>query len=275
MATDHQTLPVSPYSSLTGALEYPSTTISSSRKKSTGSVHKSRTSTTPYIVPSQYHNDDPQHKKRSRSSSQTQALASTSRSARQCPSQDFYQAQKLTGHAVVPPPSGPTNHVILPQEEYFEERDKMWRYGPRSQPITFQSRNIPELGVRIGKTAHCQVVDIEGANDLVFADSSYREIQVWVLWPGYSSHPLRRRIKTQGGGIARHILLTVISHTILDFTFGIYNKKIPVERGHEKWMIGSKADGNTIVGGELFITRLVHRGGSNWQVEIWTPARRH
>ncbi|KAG6862524.1 hypothetical protein C0995_000072 [Termitomyces sp. Mi166 len=228
----------------------------------------SRNSAAPYPVPQ---HDTSYSQDRARRNSQTQALASASRSARQCPIEDYKQAQRVLGNGpVVPPPSGPTNHVLVPQPEYFDERDKKWRYGPRYPPITFQTAGFPEIGVRVSKIAHShQPPPIEGANDEIFAISGDREVQ----WPGYSSEPLKKRIKTQGGKIIRQLFLTILAHDILDFTYDIHRKRIPIEPGYEKWMIGSKAEVNTIVGGELFITRVVHRGGSNWQVELWAPKR--
>ncbi|KAG6910824.1 hypothetical protein DXG01_007139 [Tephrocybe rancida] len=272
MAVAHQpSLPVSPYSSLTGAVDYSQVTSSAARKKSAGSIYKNRTNANPYPAAPQYCEDTSRSQGRSRSNSQTQALASAGRSARQT---DLIQAQRMPVHVPIPPPSGPTNHVLVPQPEYFDERDKKWRYGPRYKPINFQTANIPELGVRVGKVAHSQYPPaIEGADEEIFQEAGDREIQLWILWPGYSSEPLKKRVKTQAGRLTRELLLTLLAHAVLDYAYDIHRKKIPIERGYEKWAIGSKADENVLVGGELFITRLVHRGGANWQVEIWAPRR--
>ncbi|KAG5730942.1 hypothetical protein E4T56_gene7105 [Termitomyces sp. T112] len=272
MAPSQPTIPVSSYSTLTGAVDYSNVTSNNSREKGIASIRKSRTNATPYIVPQ---HDTSHSQDLTRRNSQSQALASASRSARPCPIQDYKQGNKVTVDSpAVQPPSGPTNHVWVPQPDYFDERDKMWRYGPRFPPIVFQTAGFPEIGVRVGKIAHSQnPPPIEGPKDEIFAASGNREIQVWILWPGYSSEPLRKRIKTQGGKITRELFLTVLAHDVLDYTYSIYKKKIPIEPGYEKWTIGSKAEENTIVGGELFITRLVHRGGSNWQIELWAPKR--
>ncbi|KAG5646957.1 hypothetical protein DXG03_001680 [Asterophora parasitica] len=175
-------------------------------------------------------------------------------------------------------PTGPTNHVMVPQVEYQDdERDRRGvRYTAdlsfRHDTITFQTANIPELGVRVGKISHSHYPPpIQGADDEVFAKAGDREVRLWIQWPGYSAHPLQKRIKTQGGKLTRQLLLTQIANMVLDFAYDIHRKKIPVERGYSEWAIGDKKKIDGIIGGELFITRLVHCGGSNWQPEIWAP----
>ncbi|KAG6884484.1 hypothetical protein C0992_006245, partial [Termitomyces sp. T32_za158] len=96
---------------------------------------------------------------------------------------DYKQAQKVSVETpAIPPPSGPTNHILVPQPDFFDERDKMWRYGPRYSPITFQTTGFPEIGVRVGKIAHStHPPPIEGAKDEVFAVSGNREVQIRIL----------------------------------------------------------------------------------------------
>jgi len=79
---------------------------------------------------------------------------------------------------------GPTNHSLVPQPEYHDDEVKKWCSDPhfRYEPITFQSTNIPEPGMRIGKIVGSPYPPaIVGADDAVFAAVSEREIKMWIL----------------------------------------------------------------------------------------------
>jgi len=82
---------------------------------------------------------------------------------------------------------------------------------------------------------------------------------------------MQKRMKRQGGKITRELALRLIANLILECMYELYKRKVPGERGCMGWTIGPRADNQGFVGEELFITRLVHRGGSNWQPDIWAP----
>ncbi|KAF5381964.1 hypothetical protein D9615_004415 [Tricholomella constricta] len=266
-------LPISSYSTLTGALDFSNVTSSPSKNR-THSTYKNRSSTNAYSA-SQH--DPTRSQGRTRSNSQTSGPPSSSRSVRGVHRQCYPEEIRVPQPRRVPGqfPTGPTNHILVPQLEHYDDDRRKWCSDPafRHESIIFQSENIPEPGVRVGKISHSAYPPpILGADDTVFAAAGDREVKLWILWPGYNAEPLQKRIKTQGGRITRQLLLTLVANLVLDFAYEINRKKIPVERGYTEWAIGDKNHG--IVGGELFITRLVHRGGSNWQPELWAPRRR-
>jgi hypothetical protein len=94
-------------------------------------------------------------------------------------------------------------------------------------------------------------------------------------------------MKTHNGTVLRDTMLMALAKAILEFANHIQvrsfhpiltwltsfqKENIPVERGYETWAIGTLPNGKKgIMGPELFITGLAHRGGSNWQPEIWAP----
>ena len=80
-------------------------------------------------------------------------------------------------------PTGPTNHVLVPQREFKEEymtplyTDPHFRYPP----VTFQTVGNPEIGVKVENIAETHEPSIVGANDAVFASYGDREVRVWIL----------------------------------------------------------------------------------------------
>ncbi|GLB40355.1 hypothetical protein LshimejAT787_0802260 [Lyophyllum shimeji] len=268
-------IPISTYSTLAGALDFPSVTSSSSKKRA--DVDRTaerlppgmgRTWGTTSHPPSQH--DTRRYKERSGTHSQTLHTA---------PSRSIRGIHADERPPLVPKslPTGPTNHVLVPQPEYHDDEVMRWYSDPRFwyAPITFQSENIPGQGVRLGEVASSPYPpSIVGAEDAVFAGVSDREIKMWLLWPGYSAVPMQKRMKTQGGRITRELALRLIANLILECMYELHKSKIPVEQGYTEWTIGPRGDKKQeFVGEELFITRLVHRGGSNWQPEVWAPRR--
>lgn len=165
----------------------------------------------------------------------------------------------------------PTNHLLVPQVPFSEERATPKSYPDmKHSPIIFQLVDFPEVGVRISKIIGNDTPRIAGGGDKVL-DIGDREIKIWLLWPGYDE-PLQKRIKTQSGAITRDTLLLVIAKMILNFAEKIQSSELPVKPGYESWTIGTRPDGCAgLMGPELFITRLIHLGGANWQPELWAP----
>ncbi|KAF8623619.1 hypothetical protein AX17_007321 [Amanita inopinata Kibby_2008] len=163
----------------------------------------------------------------------------------------------------------PTNHILVPQILFSEELATPKSYpDTKYPPIVFQLVDFPEVGVRISRVVGKDTPRIAGAQDKVL-DIGDREIKIWLLWPGYDE-PLQKRLKTQSGTITRDTLLLIIANVILNFMEKMKNSR--VKSGHEAWAIGTHPNGRPgIAGPALFITRLIHRGGSNWQPELWAP----
>ncbi|KAF8628010.1 hypothetical protein AX15_004129 [Amanita polypyramis BW_CC] len=165
----------------------------------------------------------------------------------------------------------PSNHRPVPQVPFSEELATPKSYPDKKySPITFQLVDFPEVGVRISKIIEREAPRIAGGGDKVL-DIGDREIRVWLLWPGYDE-PLQRRMKTHGGTITRDTLLLVVTNLVLHFIDKIKSSELQVKEGYEPWAIGTRPDGQPgITGPELLVTRLIHRGGANWQPELWAP----
>ncbi|ESK87252.1 peroxysomal citrate synthase [Moniliophthora roreri MCA 2997] len=170
-------------------------------------------------------------------------------------------------------PLGPSNHIILPQEAYHDDSylpNQQLGGGFRRPPISFQVKGFPELGVRMSAILGEPDLPLVGGEDKVFKDG-YKEIRMRLLWPGYSCFPFERRIKTCDSQLLRSHLLLALAKAIMSFLIHIPTNKTSVECGFEAYQIKMASGKPGFTGGELFITGLIHRGGPNWQPEIWYP----
>ncbi|KAK1231687.1 hypothetical protein PQX77_005173 [Marasmius sp. AFHP31] len=163
-------------------------------------------------------------------------------------------------------PLGPTNHVIVPQAPFFDEPSFE---SSRLESVSFQLRTFPELGVRITTALAEHELALVGGDDMVFNKVVYKEIKFKIVWPGYSRFPFERRFKTK---TTRSLLLGNLSKTLADFIRHIDHNNVPIEPGYERWEVGTRRP--YITSDELFVTGLIHRGGPNWQPEIWCPSGR-
>ncbi|KAF8150658.1 hypothetical protein B0H34DRAFT_678451 [Crassisporium funariophilum] len=167
------------------------------------------------------------------------------------------------------PTHGPSNHILIPQgliPEPASSKDYYFRYPD----INFRLANFPEFGVRVDAITRPHVPAIEGADDPVLKDVAERELKIQVVWPGYSTLPFEKRIKTVKGSLSRHAVLVKLAHIMLDFSIHIKQSKARVERGQESWAV-SGGSGPGISCADVFITKLIHCGGSHWQMELWAP----
>jgi hypothetical protein len=204
-ALHHSTIPLSPYSSLAGALDLSpakSRLRSSVRlfinKKLTmrtradfpvyQAIRKARTSThkgNPYPVS---HHDPPYSPTRARGHTRANShILLADRSG--APSRSSgggghhghdgsFQPVRIIMHPRWP--NGPTNHVLVPQKLFTEEcmyADPHFRHPS----INFQAVGIPELGVRVASIMDKYAPAIVGGNDPVFADSGEREVRIWIM----------------------------------------------------------------------------------------------
>ncbi|KAJ3839721.1 hypothetical protein F5878DRAFT_724304 [Lentinula raphanica] len=167
---------------------------------------------------------------------------------------------------------GPTNHIRIPQTVYYDVTD-ISRCMSFSKPITFRMKNFAELGVRL---SHCldenqsRHPNIEDMDAKLFAnDEVYREIRLKILWPGYSEFPFTRRINIRKGEMTRITLLFNVVTAIADFVKKIQTDwECTCEPGLERWKLTGKG---RLKVDKLILTGIVHRGGPNWQPEIWCP----
>ncbi|KAJ3739319.1 hypothetical protein DFH05DRAFT_546905 [Lentinula detonsa] len=168
---------------------------------------------------------------------------------------------------------GPTNHVRVPQRVFHDETD-LNRCMSYSKPITFRMKNFAELGVRLSDCLdenHLRHPNIEDKDAKLFTnDEVYREIRLKILWPGYYEFPFTRRINIRKGEMSKISLLFNVVMAIADFVKKIQSDRDCIcERGLEMWKLTGR---ERLRVNELILTGIVHRGGPNWQPEIWCPA---
>jgi len=136
----------------------------------------------------------------------------------------------------------------------------------------FHVANFPEVGVKVGALNRTKIPLLSGGDDPVFQNVQEREIRVRILWPGYSAVSFEKRLRTLQGSTSRTRTSVVIklAQIMLEFSQHLRLTREQVEPGQEQWQIGPLG----ISCSNVFITRLIHRGGSHWQMELWAPKER-
>ncbi|KAJ6531945.1 hypothetical protein B0H19DRAFT_1242100 [Mycena capillaripes] len=171
-------------------------------------------------------------------------------------------------------PDGPSDHVRVPQEAYQEPVSELGYQKidhHRLQPIMFKNERSPAPGIRLMEIDGEYCPSLEGPNDKVFEGFSYREAKIRILWPGYP--PVEKRFRTQDS--QRSMLLMMVGATVVSSMKGIASKMLPPKRGFEPWTIGRHQNGSPgLCPDDVLITGIEHRGGANFQVEIWAPKRK-
>ncbi|KIM40504.1 hypothetical protein M413DRAFT_445955 [Hebeloma cylindrosporum] len=168
-------------------------------------------------------------------------------------------------------PVGPSNHILVPQSKFAEpisSRSHVYRYPE----VTFQMNGFPEIGMKVSSIIKESPSLLAGHNDEIFKDVPERELKVQIIWPGYTSHPFEKRLKTQRGTLTRGVVAFKLANMVLDFAAEIQQTRTVIERGYEQWVVGDRKMG-LLDARDVFITKLVNCGGSHWQMELWVPRR--
>ncbi|KAG0698508.1 hypothetical protein DFH29DRAFT_90613 [Suillus ampliporus] len=176
-------------------------------------------------------------------------------------------ANKMSYKTVVPP-----GFHQLPQTTCIDKcvQPSSWsRIGSQHPPIKFNRKGGGEPFRVDELTDLSDKPKVEGRHDQVFKNIGERYIKVVMTWPGYSQFPVERRICTENGTLTRDRLLIILATHIEEFMHHVHRKEIPVERGYEKYELIWRPRGLTNVWRDCFITSLVHRSGSTWQVELY------
>ncbi|KAJ7170821.1 hypothetical protein C8R43DRAFT_1120555 [Mycena crocata] len=172
-------------------------------------------------------------------------------------------------------PDGPSDHVRVPQDAYEEPVTELGYQKidhHRIQPIMFKRKQSSTPGIRLIDIDGESFPGLEGAMDKVFEGHLvFREVKLRVLWPGYP--PFEKRFRTQEG--TRSLLLMMVASAVSHSMEGIVTKVLPLTRGFEAWTVGPRPNGrNGLWMEDILITGIEHRGGANFQVELWVPKRK-
>ncbi|KAJ6623949.1 hypothetical protein B0H10DRAFT_2431035 [Mycena sp. CBHHK59/15] len=171
-------------------------------------------------------------------------------------------------------PDGPPDHVRVPQEVFQEPVPPLGykRIDMHRVPsIAFKSHNTCTPGIRLSHVRGEYFPGLEGSSDRVFENTyGYREIKIRVMWPGYP--PNEKRFKTQEGAVTRNFVLMLVASSVKAYISEIKRKKMVATRGFEEWSIGKRPNGRDgIQGDEIVINGIEHRGGANFQPQLWVP----
>ncbi|KAJ2925514.1 hypothetical protein H1R20_g11580, partial [Candolleomyces eurysporus] len=127
---------------------------------------------------------------------------------------------------------------------------------------------FPEPGLKISNMMRKLTPgsQVSGQDDQVMEALSENTINVFINWPGYRS--AQKRISTRSGTITRRDLALSLCKVVLEWARDSEPIDVP-QNG--PWSVG---DGQGINPHNIFITELVHCGGSRWQVEMWVSKAR-
>ncbi|KAE9385634.1 hypothetical protein BT96DRAFT_572595 [Gymnopus androsaceus JB14] len=166
---------------------------------------------------------------------------------------------------------GPAYYLRVPQSIFFDEAD-MNRGMSHLKPITFRMKNCSEFGVRLSdcNVDHLRLPELDDQDAVLFGnDEVYREIRVKIAWPGYYDHPFTKRVNIRKGSMTRISMLFNVVAVIEEFIKKIHHDPECIcDRGMEFWKLTGR---ERLTIDDFILTGLIHRGGPNWQPEIWCP----
>ncbi|KAJ2922279.1 hypothetical protein H1R20_g14817, partial [Candolleomyces eurysporus] len=170
------------------------------------------------------------------------------------------QALRVPGR-YEPGVDGPTNHIRVPQVLHDNGNID---YSSLHRPIRFYRDGFPEPGLKLEDIDRLQPALLSNHADRVLSSVAENAINIWIKWPGYPAR--KKRVSTQSGNITREALLSSLCKVVLEWTVEIFREH-PVNHALPEFAIVGRIRPRTMI----FITELVHRGASNWQVELWVP----
>ncbi|KAJ7773451.1 hypothetical protein B0H16DRAFT_1766746 [Mycena metata] len=172
-------------------------------------------------------------------------------------------------------PDGPSDYMRLPQEAYEEPVTELGYQRidhHRLQPIVFKNPRSATPGIRLGDYNCDSLPPLERPDDRIFDGVfHFREAKIRVLWPGYP--PLEKRFKTPDA--RRSTLFVMVVNAIGQMMHTAVNKKLSPKRGFEAWSIARRPNGAPgLCPEDVLVTGIEHRGGANFQVELWIATRK-
>ncbi|KAJ2911538.1 hypothetical protein MD484_g8876, partial [Candolleomyces efflorescens] len=171
------------------------------------------------------------------------------------------RALRVSRRHYTPGVDGPTNHIRVPQ---LLHDDGNIDYASLRDPIRFFREGFPEPGLKLEDIDRSDPVLLFNHADRVLSSVPEKAINVWIKWPGYPAR--RKRVSTLSGSITREALLSSLCKAVLEWTVEVFRDH-PINQTHPEFAIVGRIRPRSMI----FITELVHRGSSNWQVELWMP----
>ncbi|KAJ2920641.1 hypothetical protein H1R20_g16453, partial [Candolleomyces eurysporus] len=165
---------------------------------------------------------------------------------------------------------GPTNCVRVPQAPIHPASQRPSIYSAvqfflETYPSPGIAMPFPEPGLRISNMMR-KLSQVFGGDDQVMHAFPENSINVYINWSGYRA--TQKRISTLSGTITRLDLVLSLCKVILEWA----RDPEPIGGSTDgRWSVG---DGQAINPHNIFVTELVHRGGSSWQVEMWVTQDR-
>ncbi|KAH6913174.1 hypothetical protein BKA70DRAFT_715092 [Coprinopsis sp. MPI-PUGE-AT-0042] len=156
---------------------------------------------------------------------------------------------------------GPHNHVVVPQGIH----DARAGHGVHP-PVEFQIHGYHELGVQVKKALDKRMPITHGGGDQVFKRVSEKKLNLHIMWPGYP--PTIKRLDTKSGQITRQEVLQAVAQSLKEWGHDVKKQGLKPSRGCRS--CDAFAVGTKVAVEDAFITEMVHRGSSHWQVEVWT-----
>ncbi|KAL0575336.1 hypothetical protein V5O48_006638 [Marasmius crinis-equi] len=135
-----------------------------------------------------------------------------------------------------------------------------------SNTIAFDYIGYPKLGMPLreiharGPQALQQMM--QGANDLVLANTRLRKITLHILWPGYEHVPWSRSIDViaSGGPITRSYLASIIAHHFSEYIEAMQRQAT----SNADWRLGRGGFGLD----HIMLLSVHNVGDDAWQAEV-------
>ncbi|KAG2138309.1 hypothetical protein DEU56DRAFT_340051 [Suillus clintonianus] len=167
----------------------------------------------------------------------------------------------------------PAGYHLLPEIEGVEKHEPptSWnRIGSQHATIKFNRKGGGKpFSVKELIDQFPNMPDVEGNQDQVFSNIGERAIKVVVIWPGYGQHPMEKRIATDNGSLTKEKLLYTLAKNMEGLVDIVRRRHVPVERDFKDYEISVLQRGLPKILRDCLITRLYHKSGSTWAVEIY------
>ncbi|KAF6754517.1 hypothetical protein DFP72DRAFT_1068542 [Ephemerocybe angulata] len=171
----------------------------------------------------------------------------------------------------------PWSAARSPRQTWFSFRRRMRSLGeiiPDSKPrraVTFEWEGFSDGGVKVGNVFSPPVskkqLVLKGGDDQVLKALTGKSLNVHITWPGYTPVTKRVSIVADGKPISREALLLNLCRALKDGMEGLKRAE-QSEPGYLEYTLDAR---KSVTFRDVFISELVHCGGSDWRLQCWIP----